>query len=665
MIVLFVVKANAQSQNVSINTTGNLPDNSAILDVSSTDKGVLIPRMTTAQRTLILSPAKGLLVYDTNFDEFWYFNGTIWVAFGGSGIAGPTGPTGAAGMDGLTGPTGPTGAGVQGPTGPTGIDGTTGPVGPIGPTGAGVQGPTGAIGPTGPSGSGTGPTGPTGADGVTGPTGPAGSGTGPTGPTGATGANGSNGVTGATGATGSTGPSWTLSTLTYNASGTLTLNGTAGSGGPLTTTGSSWLTLGNSGTVAGTNFVGTTDAQALVIKTSGSAATNEKMRILSTPQIVVNNTAAATGDLFSIYGSGYTGAINTVANQTDYPFNSYSTGTFAGIYGENTGTGQGVLGNNTSSGVGLYGQSNTGTGIYGTSTTGSGIRGYSTGAAYVGVGGYNTNISGTGMIGIGNNIAGGSIMANGSGVAGNGTACGIFGYGTTVASGIGIIGEGNNLASWTTPASGAGVSGQGETFGVAGYGSISGGAVVNNKWGGYFSFLPSATTYSYIAGRSGGLDYGILSGGAKSTMVKDENGNNRVLYCTEAPEVLFQDFGTGQLVNGIVHISMDPLFAKSISSENQIRVFIQLEGDCKGVFVKNKSNNGFDVVELQGGTSNVNFTWQVVGNRANTYDSSGNLTNDYSNARFPIGPDSIKSNTIDNKTIEEVKMQKPSKLMKR
>ena len=77
-ILLFVVSISAQAQ-VGINSTGANPDNSAMLDVSSTDKGVLVPRMTAAQRTGILSPAKGLLIYQNDGTEgFYYFDGLIW-----------------------------------------------------------------------------------------------------------------------------------------------------------------------------------------------------------------------------------------------------------------------------------------------------------------------------------------------------------------------------------------------------------------------------------------------------------------------------------------------------------------------------------------------------------------------------------------------------------
>ena len=66
-------------QSLSVNSTGAAADASAQLDVSATDKGVLVPRLTTAQRTAIASPATGLLVFDTTTGGFWFYNGTAWV----------------------------------------------------------------------------------------------------------------------------------------------------------------------------------------------------------------------------------------------------------------------------------------------------------------------------------------------------------------------------------------------------------------------------------------------------------------------------------------------------------------------------------------------------------------------------------------------------------
>jgi len=76
--LLIGIQSYAQT-GVAINTTGAEPDTSAMLDVSSTTKGLLIPRMTQVQRTAIALPAKGLLVYQTETPEgFYIFDGTSW-----------------------------------------------------------------------------------------------------------------------------------------------------------------------------------------------------------------------------------------------------------------------------------------------------------------------------------------------------------------------------------------------------------------------------------------------------------------------------------------------------------------------------------------------------------------------------------------------------------
>ena len=57
------------------------PDASASLEISSTARGILLPRMTTAQRTAVASPAVGLLVYDTDLNQWMGYNGS-WVILG-------------------------------------------------------------------------------------------------------------------------------------------------------------------------------------------------------------------------------------------------------------------------------------------------------------------------------------------------------------------------------------------------------------------------------------------------------------------------------------------------------------------------------------------------------------------------------------------------------
>jgi hypothetical protein len=84
---LIGISANVNSQGVAINNTGNPPDASAMLDVTSTSKGMLIPRMTQTQRGEISSPVEGLLIYQTdNTPGFYYRTGSSWVLLNAGNI---------------------------------------------------------------------------------------------------------------------------------------------------------------------------------------------------------------------------------------------------------------------------------------------------------------------------------------------------------------------------------------------------------------------------------------------------------------------------------------------------------------------------------------------------------------------------------------------------
>lgn len=76
VFILGCAKANAQS--FAINTTGTSAHHSAMLDITSTSKGVLVPRLSTAQRIAIAIPAKGLMVYDSTLNQFAYYDGAAW-----------------------------------------------------------------------------------------------------------------------------------------------------------------------------------------------------------------------------------------------------------------------------------------------------------------------------------------------------------------------------------------------------------------------------------------------------------------------------------------------------------------------------------------------------------------------------------------------------------
>ncbi len=453
VFLLAVTIYQVNAQNVGINATGAAPDASAMLDVVSTTRGALIPRMTTLQRTAIVAPAVGLYVYDTNLNAFLYWDGTAWRMMAYSG---------------------------------------------------------------------------------------------------------------------------------------------------------GWLLTGN--TLAGTEFMGSTNAQAVSFRTNNI----ERMRIAATTngEVVLNQPGAFAffaGDMFSVYTTG-----------SNYAVNGYLSGTGSGIgvYAENTSTGGGST-------AGLFIATGAGYGIYADAAA----------ANRPGIFGASSAATGTGVVGLGNNMATYYTLTSGSGGAFTSNNAGVYGFGA-VSGATGGVFVGNNTTA-STLVGGTGVAATGTNTGVYGHANNTG----NNTWGGYFN-NGSATDYAYVGGRTGSINYKITGPGTVATIVRDTNNQLVNLYCPESPEVLFQDFGQGQLVNGRAQIILDPNFSKNITVNEQhpLRVIIQLEGDCQGVYVANKTATGFEVVELQGGTSNVNFTWFVTANRADSKDASGNLVSTFADVRFGTAP---------------------------
>ena len=72
-LLAFSIVAFAQTGGISISNTGSLPDSSAALDVNFSNKGVLFPRLTTAQRNSIANPAQSLMIFNTNTNCFETF----------------------------------------------------------------------------------------------------------------------------------------------------------------------------------------------------------------------------------------------------------------------------------------------------------------------------------------------------------------------------------------------------------------------------------------------------------------------------------------------------------------------------------------------------------------------------------------------------------------
>src|SRR6478609_661494 len=91
LLMIFLISQNIKAQNIfpstgaaGIGTT--TPNVSSLLEIKSTTKGLLIPRMNKTQRDAIATPATGLIIYQTNSTPgFYYYNGTAWIAVSSKG----------------------------------------------------------------------------------------------------------------------------------------------------------------------------------------------------------------------------------------------------------------------------------------------------------------------------------------------------------------------------------------------------------------------------------------------------------------------------------------------------------------------------------------------------------------------------------------------------
>jgi hypothetical protein len=306
--------------------------------------------------------------------------------------------------------------------------------------------------------------------------------------------------------------------------------------------------------------------------------------------------SSGTGKHYGVYSGGYGSSDSTTYGYYGYGYNSSTGDVYAGFFTTST-SGTGVH-------IGVKSES------YGNSSSSvNGINSKadntSTGPAYGGI--FNATSSGTGSHY--------GIYSSSTGSSDNSTY-GIYSAATNTSTGDAF---GGHFA--------ANSNGTGSHFGVYGQAASN----TSNGWvyGGYFTASGTATwkigvwgeaPTTYYAGMFSGnvwvsSDFGV--GGDKNAVVKVDNGEYHMLSSQESPEVWFEDFGEGQLINGRTHIELDPLFLQTvtINSQHPMKVFIQLNDEnCNGTAVK-RGTTGFDVIELQNGTSNASFSYRIVAKR--------------------------------------------------
>jgi len=225
-------------------------------------------------------------------------------------------------------------------------------------------------------------------------------------------------------------------------------------------------------------------------------------------------------------------------------------------------------------------------------------------------------------------LYGASSSPDGKGVSGTG-GIGVKGIGN-IGNQIGVYGVSGSASAEGSGLSNAGVWGDtNAAYGVLGTGDDNyGGFFLNNS--GHFDALvaenDSTKSSAPVFGAFGPSFNGectidvkgnLACTGSKSAVVPVDGGARRVaLYAVEAPENWFEDAGSAQLSHGSARIDLDPTFAQTVNTTIDYHVFLTPNGDCKGLYVSQKSAISFEVHELGGGSSNIAFDYRIMAKRS-------------------------------------------------
>ena len=214
-----------------------------------------------------------------------------------------------------------------------------------------------------------------------------------------------------------------------------------------------------------------------------------------------------------------------------------------------------------------------------------------------------------------------------------GSGMGVYG-GAYSPDGVGVFGQnggesgtGQSLDSYLSEA-GAGVWGDGGYQNPGGMGVV--GSVDDGTSGVFLNFSDSYYTVFVENAAPGGYPFAAFNGitndycnigpggdlscsGTKNALVPVDGGKRTVaLSAIESPQNWFEDFGSAELVHGAAVISLDSVFTQTVNTEQEYQVFLTPYGDCKGLYVTNRTANAFEVHELGGGTASLSFGYRVT-----------------------------------------------------
>jgi hypothetical protein len=187
----------------------------------------------------------------------------------------------------------------------------------------------------------------------------------------------------------------------------------------------------------------------------------------------------------------------------------------------------------------------------------------------------------------------------------SGASAAAFGVVGHAPNGTGVHGASTNGHGMIGVSSaGFGVWGSSNGFAVVGTAQTGPGVYGHSVSGEAGQFVGTVTIYGNLQ----------VIGGAKNAIVPHPDGSHRRVYTVESPDSYFEDFGEGHLVNGHAEVALDADFA-ALVHDDTYRVFLTPEGDSQGLYIQDKSADGFRVREQQGGRSTLKFSYRIVARR--------------------------------------------------
>jgi hypothetical protein len=355
--------------------------------------------------------------------------------------------------------------------------------------------------------------------------------------------------------------------------------------------------VGIGGTSSETRFVvETTEAFAI----GGGTTNTSGIAIQGQAQAASGSTVGVSGTSASTSGIGVQGTANAEAGSTYGVTGTSSSTDGVGVRGRATassGDTSGVFGvSSSSNGVGTAGQATAESGAtYGVLGTASSTSG-------VGISGY----SGTEYSSIGNAMVG--------------TPAGVWGdSGTNGTQGVlATAGAGEALAAYNSSTNVATMFVENQTTNTN--------TVVFATFSGSGGYCDAFTNGNLTCSGSVG-GHAILPNAA---------GGSRdvALYAVQAAENWFEDTGSGQLHNGVAIVALDADYAQTVNTGMPYQVFLTPDGDCKGLYVSQKSATSFEVHELGGGSSSISFDYRIMARRKGFEDiRMADLTGKIQNGR--------------------------------